>query len=195
MICARPRRELGCSSSAMGPAMTDDPRVEQLLEELLDSGGSPEEVCRACPELLPQVRAGWQRLRALEAEVGALFPESTVRRRCHAARRCRPTDLPRIRGYEVQEVLGRGGMGVVYKAWHLRLNRAVALKMLLAGPYARPEELERFLREAEAVAGLRHAEHRAGLRRRRPGRPAVLHDGTGSSRRARRRRGRGGRIA
>src|SRR5262249_55812429 len=65
--------------------------------------------------------------------------------------------LPRIRGYEVQGVLGRGGMGVVYKAWHLRLNRAVALKMLLAGPDARPEELERFLREAEAVAGLRHA--------------------------------------
>src|SRR5204863_1222918 len=39
---------------------------------------------------------------------------------------------------------------------HLRLNRAVALKMLLAGPYARPDELERFLREAQAVAGLRH---------------------------------------
>src|SRR5262249_38129567 len=65
--------------------------------------------------------------------------------------------LPQIRGYEVQGVLGRGGMGVVYKAWHRRLHRAVALKMLLAGPYARPEELERFLREAEAVAGLRHA--------------------------------------
>ena len=47
-------------------------------------------------------------------------------------------------------------MGVVYRAWHLRLNRAVALKMLLAGPCARPEELERFLRESQAVAGLGH---------------------------------------
>jgi hypothetical protein len=137
-------------------AMTDDPRVEELLEQLLDSGGTPEEVCHSCPELLPQVRAGWQRLRALEAEVGALFPEST------SVDGVTPptlptTDLPRIPAYEVQGGLGRGGMGVVYKAWHLRLNRPVALKMLLAGPYARPQELERFLREAEAVAGLCHA--------------------------------------
>jgi serine/threonine-protein kinase len=136
--------------------MSDDPRVEELLEELLDSDGIPEEVCRACPELLPQVRAGWQRLRALKAEVGAWFPPSA-----DSDGTTPPplpiTDLPRVRGYEVQEVLGCGGIGVVYKAWHSRLNRAVALKMLLAGPYARPEELERFLREAEAVAGLRHA--------------------------------------
>ena len=47
-------------------------------------------------------------------------------------------------------------MGVVYRARHLRLDRPVALKMLLAGAYARPEERERFQREAEAVAGLRH---------------------------------------
>ena len=65
-------------------------------------------------------------------------------------------DLPRIPGYEVEAVLGRGGMGVVYKARHLRLNRPVALKMLLAGAYAGPQERERFQREAEAVAGLRH---------------------------------------
>jgi serine/threonine-protein kinase len=64
--------------------------------------------------------------------------------------------LPRIPGYEVEAVLGRGGMGVVFRARHLRLNRPVALKMLLAGAYAGPHERERFQREAEAEAGLRH---------------------------------------
>ena len=48
--------------------MIDDPRVFPLLEELLDSGGRPEEVCRSCPELLPRVRARLQRLRLLEQE-------------------------------------------------------------------------------------------------------------------------------
>ena len=138
--------------------MTDNPRVEELLEEILDSDATPEEVCRECPELLPEVRAGWQRLRTLKAEVGALFPESTslIGPAPDAVPPVDMTILPCVRGHEVQQVLGHGGMGVVYKAWHLRLNRPVAVKMLLAGPYARREELERFLREAEAVAGLRH---------------------------------------
>ena len=51
------------------------------------------------------------------------------------------------KSYEVEGELGRGGMGVVYRARHLRLNRFVALKMLLAGAFARPEERDRFLRE------------------------------------------------
>jgi eukaryotic-like serine/threonine-protein kinase len=150
--------------------MTDDARVEQLLEQLLESGGTPEEVCRPCPELLASVRAGWQELRVLEAEVSALFPESSSEDSANpndTRPQEQPTpDLPHVRGYELQELLGRGGMGIVYKAWHLRLRRPVAVKMLLAGAYAQPEELERFLREAETVAGLRHANivqvHEAG---------------------------------
>src|SRR5262249_31862668 len=59
-------------------------------------------------------------------------------------------------GHALLGELGRGGMGVVYKARDTRLNRPVALKMILAGKYATPDELERFLAEAEAVAALRH---------------------------------------
>jgi serine/threonine protein kinase len=59
-------------------------------------------------------------------------------------------------GYDLLGVLGRGAMGVVYKARHQRLNRIVALKMILAGGHAGEAELVRFRTEAETVARLRH---------------------------------------
>ena len=147
--------------------MADDSRVFGLLEEMLVSGRTPEEVCTDCPELLPEVRARWQQLGPIDAEFGALFPEPGKSPEATAITPVPPpAGLPRVPGHDVQGVLGHGGMGVVYKAWHQRLHRTVAVKMLLAGPYARPQELERFLREAETVAGLRHANivqvHEAG---------------------------------
>src|SRR5262245_54199796 len=146
--------------------MTDDPRVQQLLDQLLDPQATPEMVCASCPELLPVVRNRWRQMRRLRADLDALFPppgDPTTEKGALSPPPNEPTPpppggtaLPLIPGYEVEAVLGRGGMGIVFRARHLKLNRPVALKMPLAGAHAGPEELARFRREAEAVAALRH---------------------------------------
>ena len=59
-------------------------------------------------------------------------------------------------GYELLGKLGRGGMGVIYKARHLSSGRIVAVKMILSGALAEPEDRERFRAEVQTVAALRH---------------------------------------
>jgi serine/threonine-protein kinase len=132
--------------------MTEDTRVQQLVERLLESDRTPETVCESCPELLDIVREQWRQMRRLQVDLDVLFPpleERTSPAPLHSA-------IPQIPGYEIEEILGRGGMGVVFRAKHLKLNRVVALKAAVAGAYASRRERERFQREAEAVARLRH---------------------------------------
>jgi eukaryotic-like serine/threonine-protein kinase len=131
-----------------------NPTVLELLEEMLDAGRTPEEVCRDCPDLLPKVRERWQAFCAVDARVVALLPGLRTNR---VAVESAPPDaeLPEVPGYEVERVLGRGGMGIVYLARHLALKRTVAIKML-AGGGSNPGERARLRAEAEAVARLQH---------------------------------------
>src|SRR5262245_64025579 len=96
------------------PGMTDESRVQRLLEELLASNGTPEEACRDAPELLAEVRERWKRMQALDVQIEALFP--TPQRERGPILRGVPASAagaPHIAGYAMEGVLGRGGVGVV----------------------------------------------------------------------------------
>src|SRR5215471_759273 len=137
------------------PPMASNPEVHRMLKEILELGKTPEEVCRDCPELLPEVRQRWRQFQLIDAQVLALLPGLAIHPAAGATE-SPVAGVPQVPGYEVEAVLGRGGVGVVYKARHLALKRTVALKMLAAG-HPNLAERARFRAEAEAVARLQHA--------------------------------------
>jgi serine/threonine protein kinase/tetratricopeptide (TPR) repeat protein len=152
--------------------MAHEARVQELLEASFASNRTPEELCGDSPELLSEVRQRWQQMRLVEAEIDALFPTPQLNGDDSAPNPRIPDDLPSILGYEIEAIVGHGGMGIVYKARHVRLNRPVAIKMLLGGAVVGTQERERFLREAEAIASVQHANivqvHGAGDHEGRP---------------------------
>lgn len=136
--------------------MSRDSEIDQVVEEILDRECTPEEACSERPELLEDVRARLRKLRSVEAQLNSIFPSSDAGARTLHYSGFSASSLPTIPDYEIQSILGRGGMGIIYKAQHLKLNRIVALKMMLTGSYSSEQELARFMREAESVAALRH---------------------------------------
>ena len=57
--------------------MSAESRVQQRLDEILDSGRSPEDVCIDCPELLEEVRRRWQQIRMVKSGLHAMLPTPT----------------------------------------------------------------------------------------------------------------------
>ena len=135
--------------------MSHESRIQELVERILGSDLTPEEVAGDNTELLGAVRERLRRSRQVDAEIEALFPSRWDALASPVI--AREPYLPKIPGYEIRSIIGHGGMGIVYKAMHLRLDRLVAIKMLIAGPFAGPRERGRFVREAKSIAALRHS--------------------------------------
>jgi tRNA A-37 threonylcarbamoyl transferase component Bud32 len=147
------------------PSAEHDERLAALLVQITDdmrTGGSPdiEALARAHPDLADDLRSLW---------AAVLVADCVAAGNKQAGQGDEPTqpsgdgaeasasNLPRQFGdYELLEELGRGGMGVVYKARQSSLGRIVALKMILRGELASPADLARFRTEAQSAGRLNH---------------------------------------
>jgi serine/threonine protein kinase/Tfp pilus assembly protein PilF len=165
---------IGCSSDEVLARLLD----EQLNVDEQSAISAHVQACATCQERLKELTnegsecIGWRPSEsyvslpwvAEDGESIALGPISGPtlsrlfsRARLKSIERDKPgAEFPVVAGYEILAILGHGGMGVVYKARHLRLSRMVALKMIRAGSLAKPEDFARFRIEAQAIAQLRH---------------------------------------
>ena len=145
--------------------MRNSKKLADLLlhwEELRGQGEAPtaEALCEDSPELVGELKRRMRIVAQMEAllcvesndgerrsSVGAPVPQVPQGTMDHQ---------PAIPGYQIIDILGQGGMGVVYRARHNELNRSVALKMIKTGELASEQEVKRFRAEAESAANLQH---------------------------------------
>lgn len=147
-------------STPEGSETPPEQNGEPTPSDTLSYGNIPSEMNSNQETFSPEAQALLAEM-GLDAEA---VPDSTLVRAPHEMDKVTefslsPTPahpLPDIPGYQILGELGRGGMGVVYKAQHLRLNRTVALKMVLGSGTPDTRALTRFLVEAEAMAAIRH---------------------------------------
>ncbi|HMO15037.1 MAG TPA: serine/threonine-protein kinase [Pirellulaceae bacterium] len=141
---------------------SDDERLARIMSELADSQQagiqvSIRNVCEQHPDLAAEIRQLWATAMVTQAigqEVNSPEPSK------QAVRSNAPLvhfQLPYEFGdFRLEKELGRGGMGIVYRAFQRSLNRQVALKMILKGQFADEAERRRFRIEAEAAARINH---------------------------------------
>jgi len=138
----------------------NDPRFEEALVEYLRRIDQGEQVDQAQfiaehAEFADELREYFATADRIERI--AASPEETLDSDKPPTVSSPPLDVVRYFGdYELLEEIGRGGMGVVYRARQVSLNRIVAVKMILAGQLANDDDVKRFQTEAEAAANLTH---------------------------------------
>jgi hypothetical protein len=160
--------------AASGDSTSRQQRLHEILHaylEAVDGRKNPDqqEILQRHPDLATDLAAFFAEQARLEQLAQSMRCEDAAQGGSPAmgeARTVAPEPTPAGNGtlgvvrcfgdYELLEEIARGGMGVVYRARQVSLNRIVALKMILAGQLASPGDIQRFRTEAEAAANLDH---------------------------------------
>ncbi len=138
---------------------SDDERLASILSELADRHQRGEQIrigeyCQQYPDLAVELRRLWATAMITQA-VGV--DQESSEAAPSSKQRITRFELPFDFGdFRLEQELGRGGMGIVYRAKQLSLDREVAVKMILKGQFADEFERKRFRSEAEAAAKISH---------------------------------------
>jgi WD40 repeat protein/tRNA A-37 threonylcarbamoyl transferase component Bud32 len=144
--------------------MDHEQRLDEVITTYLqdvEDGRAPDETewLARYPDLADELRTFLAGQHSLERVAGPIRPQASEQETLGPAPWQPPGPGKKVRyfgDYELLEEIARGGMGVVYKARQVSLNRIVALKMILAGQLARDADVQRFYAEAQTAANLQH---------------------------------------